>query len=321
MKRFLSATFALLLTSTVFAPSSPSSTQQVVAPLIDEVPSGTLHRKGYVGKPAGFGPFPAVLFNHGSGAEDAQHAAGRPMAEAAAVLAPVFLQHGYVFFYFCRRGQGLSADQGLFTQELLKQAEAQGAEARKQLHYELITGGQLDDALAGVAFLKSAAGVDPKRIAIVGHSFGGMLTLLSDDHDATIRAEVTFGAGANSWRLSQELRLRVLASVDKTSAPIMLIHAANDYDTTAGTEPRSSSVSTNRACSRSIPPLARPPMMVTTWSISPCQSGNPTSSGFLTRMSNAEGFQLAFQRTDANPRLCSGQALGHQATWRTRDET
>ena len=230
------ATFASLLLSAVFAQSSAPLTQQVVAPQIVEVPSGVLHLKGYLWKPAGPGPFPAVLFNHGSGADDAQHTAGRTMAEAAADLAPVFLQHGYVFFYLCRRGQGLSADQGSFTNDLLKQAEAKGPEARKQLHYQLVTGGQLDDALAGLAFLKTAHGVDPQRIAIVGHSFGGMLTLLSGDHDSTIRAEVTFGAGANSWHASQELRQRTLASVDKTSAPIMLLHAANDYDTMPGTE-------------------------------------------------------------------------------------
>jgi hypothetical protein len=54
---------------------------------------------------------------------------------------------------------------------------------------------------------------------------------LSGDRDAAIRAEVTFGAGANSWRASDELRQRVFAAVSKTSAPIMLIHAANDYAT------------------------------------------------------------------------------------------
>jgi len=158
------------------------------------------------------------------------------MAQAATVLAPIFLRHGYVFLYLCRRGQGLSADQGPFTQDLLKRAEAKSPDARKQLHYELVTGVQLDDALAGLAFLKTMAGVDPKRIAIVGHSFGGVLTLLSGDHDPTIRAEVTFAAGANSWRLSQPLRGRILASVNKTSAPIMLLHAINDYDTTPGRE-------------------------------------------------------------------------------------
>lgn len=224
-----------LLTSVVAAQSPPSS-QQATAPQIVEVPSGALRLRGYFWKPIGSGPFPTVLFNHGSGAEDSQHTAGQTMAESAAVLAPVFLRHGYAFLYLCRRGQGLSADQAPFPQDLLKQAEAKGPEARKQLHYELITGAQLDDALAGLKFLKTAAGVDPKRIAIIGHSFGGMLTLLSGEHDSTIRAEVAFAAGANSWRRSEQLRQRLLSSINKTSAPIMLIHAANDYDTTPGRE-------------------------------------------------------------------------------------
>jgi carboxymethylenebutenolidase len=216
--------------------SSLSSTQLPVAPQIVEVPSDAIHLKGYLWKPAGRGPFPAVLFNHGSGAEDPQHTAGRTMAEAASDLAPVFLRHGYVFFYLCRRGQGLSADQGPFTQDLLKQAEASGPETRRQLHYQLITGGQLDDALAGLRFLKTTSDVDPKRIVVAGHSFGGMLTLLSGDHDSTIRAEIGFAAGAKSWHASQELRQRVLASVDNTSAPIMLVYAANDFDTAPGTD-------------------------------------------------------------------------------------
>ena len=185
------------------------------APQVVDVRSGQLHLKGYFWKPAGRGPFPAILFNHGSGADDPQHTAGRTMTEAASDLAPIFLKHGYAFLYLCRRGQGLSADQGPFAQELLKQAEAKGADARKQLHYQLITGSQLDDALAGL-------------------TFGGMLTLLSGDHDSTIRAEVAFAAGANSWRGSQELRDRTLAAVANTAAPIMLVYAANDFDTTPG---------------------------------------------------------------------------------------
>jgi carboxymethylenebutenolidase len=226
----------LLLSTVVFAQSSLSSNHQAIAPQIVELRSGALRLKGYFWKPAGPGPFPAVLFHHGSGGDDAQHTAGRPMAEAAAVLAPTFLRHGYIFFYLCRRGQGLSADQGPFMQGLLKQAETEGPEARSQLHYQLITGSHLDDALAGLTFLKTAPGVDPKRIAIIGHSFGAMLSLLSGDRDSTTRAEVAFAPAANSWRTSQQLRQRILSSVDKTSAPIMLIHAANDYDVAPGSE-------------------------------------------------------------------------------------
>src|SRR6478609_6871794 len=79
------------------------------APQVVDVRSGQLHLKGYFWKPAGRGPFPAVLFNHGSGADDPQHTAGRTMAEAASDLAPIFLKHGYAFFYLCRRGQLLAS--------------------------------------------------------------------------------------------------------------------------------------------------------------------------------------------------------------------
>jgi carboxymethylenebutenolidase len=236
MKALLFSVCALLLSNAGVVQLSSPSNLPVASPQIVEVPSGALHLKAYFWKPAGPGPFAAMLFNHGSGAADAQHTAGQTMAEAAASLAPLFLKHGYAFLYLCRRGQGLSADQAPFMQDRLQREEsAKGKEARQRLHYTLVTTDHLDDALAGLRFLTTAPGVDPKRIGIVGHSFGGVITLLSGEREATIRAEVTFGAGANSWKASDELRQRVFAAVGKTSAPIMLIQAANDYDTTPGT--------------------------------------------------------------------------------------
>jgi dienelactone hydrolase len=233
---FAASAFALLLSNASAAQSSSPSSPQVAPPQIVEVRSSALHLKAYFWKPAGPGPFPAVLFNHGSGAADAQHTAGQTMAEAAANLAPIFLKHGYAFFYLCRRGQGLSADQAPFMLDLLKREEAtRGKEASQLLHDELAATSHLDDAMAGFSFLKTAPGIDARRIAIVGHSFGGVLTLLSGERDPAIRAEVAFAAGANSWKVSPQLRQSVLTAVGKTSAPIMLVQAANDFDTTPGT--------------------------------------------------------------------------------------
>jgi carboxymethylenebutenolidase len=74
------------------------------------IPSGKVRLKALLWKPTGAGPFPIVLFNHGSGGADADHTAGLPIIQAAEKLAPLFLKHGYAFLYLFRRGQGLSAD-------------------------------------------------------------------------------------------------------------------------------------------------------------------------------------------------------------------
>ena len=196
------------------------------------VPSGKLQLKGFLWKPNGPGPFPAVLFNHGSGGADADHTAGFPITEAAEKLAPLFLKHGYAFLYLFRRGQGLSADQGPLMQDILRQEEAaKGKEARQYLQFVLATTDHLDDVIAGLALLKTILGIDPKRLAIVGHSFGGQLTLLAAERDNTIRAALAVSGAAGSWERSPELRKRLLAAVDKSTAPIMLIQAANDYST------------------------------------------------------------------------------------------
>jgi carboxymethylenebutenolidase len=196
------------------------------------VPSGKLRLKAFLWKPSGAGPFPAVLFCHGSGGADADHTAGLPITQAAERLAPLFLKHGYAFLYLFRRGQGLSADQGLFMQGILQREEAaKGKEARQHLQFVLTTKDQLDDVMAALSFLKATPTIDPKRIAIAGHSFGGQLTLLAAERDNTVRAAVTFAAAADSWQRSSELRDRLLAAADKATAPIMLIQAVNDYST------------------------------------------------------------------------------------------
>lgn len=201
------------------------------------VPSGKLRLKGFFWKPNGAGPFPTVLFSHGSGGADANHTAGLPMTEAAEKLAPLFLKHGYAFLYLFRRGQGLSVDQGAFVQDILRQEEAaRGKDARQHFQLILASTDHLEDVLAALAFLKTTPAVDAKRIAIVGHSFGGQLTLLAAERDNSVRAGVTFAAAAGSWERSPELRERLRDAVEKTTAPIMLIQAANDYSTAPSRE-------------------------------------------------------------------------------------
>ena len=220
----------LMLSTGAFGQAVKPSPHQTV-----DIPSGDLHLTGFLWQPAGAGPFPAVSFIHGSGETDTARTAGMQMTEAAETLAPVFLKHGYAFLYEFRRGQGPSVGQGDALQDLLRREElAHGKEARQALQFRLMNTDQIADAAAAISFLKNSREIDASRIAIVGHSFGGQLALLIAGSDSSVRAAVTFGAAAYSWQHSSPLREQLTAIVRATSVPIMLIHAANDYDTSAG---------------------------------------------------------------------------------------
>jgi carboxymethylenebutenolidase len=230
---FVKITTFLLVALTQIAAAAHQPT--AIPPEVVVVPSGALQLKALLWLPENGGPFPVVLFNHGSGSSDAMHTGPFLITEAAEKLGPIFVKHGYAFLYLFRRGQGLSADQGDFMQELLRREKmVNGEEARRNLQFRLLTTDHLDDVIAGLSFLKSLPRIDASRIAIAGHSFGGQLTLLAAERDNSVRAAVTFGAAAASWKDWPELRERLLSAVRKTSAPLMFIHASNDYSTAPG---------------------------------------------------------------------------------------
>ncbi|MGZ6071792.1 MAG: alpha/beta hydrolase family protein [Myxococcaceae bacterium] len=197
-----------------------------------EFASGSLRLHGLLWRPAGGGPFPAVLFSHGSGGATPDETAGLPMTEAAARLAPLFTRRGYAFFYPFRRGQGSSADGAPSLQQVLAREErAHGTQARQRLQDMLLQTEQLEDVLAALAVLKDMPGIDRSRLVLVGHSFGGQLTILAAAHDRTVRAAVTFGAAAESWSRSADLRSILREAAHRASCPILLVQWSNDFDT------------------------------------------------------------------------------------------
>jgi dienelactone hydrolase len=120
-------------------------------------------------------------------------------------------------------------------QDVLQNEErARGKEASRHLQFVLMTTAQLDDVISGLTFLKNLPSIDSHRIAMMGHSFGGQLTLLAAERDSSVRAAVAFGAAAASWGNSSEVRGCLLAAVRRTHCPIMFVHAANDYSTIPG---------------------------------------------------------------------------------------
>lgn len=141
----------------------------------------------------------------------------------------MFARHGYVFLYLFRRGDGLSAGQGAPSADLMDRAfNSGGQEARNAMQLHTLQD-ELGDALAGLAFVRALPDVDPCRVAVMGHSFGGALTLLLAERDSTIRAAVVFSAAGYSWDLSPQLRARLIATADHTVPVVFFLNARNDH--------------------------------------------------------------------------------------------
>jgi dienelactone hydrolase len=220
------AAVALLAALAAFAPRAIAAETAAPQPETVTVRNGSLVLHGLLWRPEATGTFPAVLFNHGSGAT------AEP--DKPATLGPVFARHGYVFLFLYRRGSGLSADAGTPAAALMEKALAEkGVEASDALELELLDE-HLTDARAGLEFLRGRADVDRKRIAVAGHSFGGTLALLMAATDDDLRAAVDFAGAARSWASSDALRARLLDAVERTKAPVFFIHAENDYSLAPG---------------------------------------------------------------------------------------
>lgn len=159
------ALIALALAATITrAQATPAQAAPPEAPAQEiTFPSGSLTLHGFLFKPAGDGPFPAILWNHGS-----ELLPGRLQP-----LADFFTGKGYVFFIPHRRGQGRSSDAGPYVMDVLRtEGQQRGSSARSAKLVEMMEV-HFQDQLAALAYLHSLVFVDAKRIVAMGCSFGG----------------------------------------------------------------------------------------------------------------------------------------------------
>jgi dienelactone hydrolase len=206
-----------VLLSLILAPALSAAADVVT------FPSGGLTLYGAVFKPEGAGPFPAVVYNHGS-------AAGMLSKDAFEALGPAFAAHGWVFFGPYRRGQGLSASAGPYIGDQIAAAEKKGGiAAGAATLVRLLETDHLQDQLAALAWLRTQRFVRPDRIAVAGNSFGGIETVLGAER-GTYCAAIDSAGGAQSWAQAPELRTLMTRAVRHSTVPIFFFQAANDYD-------------------------------------------------------------------------------------------
>lgn len=223
----------IFLLSLMIAPGFASGEDR--RPELIAISSGAATLHAHVWRPAGAGPFPAVLINHGSGRTPDDLKRLGPYEQQSETLGPVFARHGYVCVFLFRRGVGPSTDQGENAVDAMnREFAAHGQGHRNALQMKLLEGREMDDARAALAFLRRLPDVDAQRLAIIGHSFGGSLSVLMTEREPTLRAAVVFSTAGYSWDRSPELRARLLEAARRTAVPLFFIHAENDYSTNSG---------------------------------------------------------------------------------------
>lgn len=181
-----------------------------------EFASGALTLGGFLYRPRGAGPFPAIVFNHGS----------EPEPSDGSDQARFYLQHGFVLFVPHRRGQGISKSAGIDFNTAFRPGELSASEVTTALVE------QSDDVMAAVAYVAALPYVDPARIATVGCSFGGIEALLAAERGTGLVAAVDFAGAAMTWSRNEPLRERLVLAARNAKVPVFFIQAENDFNTT-----------------------------------------------------------------------------------------
>ena len=181
-----------------------------------EFPGNGLTLRGWVYKPAGYGPFPAMVWNHGA----EKNPSARPE------LGLFCTQHGYVLFVPVRHGHNPSPGQYFGDiQDYIASGADRFSIQKKAVSLEEEYN---QDVVAALNWLKKQAYINANAIAVTGVAYGGLQSLLAAERGLDLRACIAFSPGAMSWG-SREIRQRTIEAVQATKVPVFLLQAENDY--------------------------------------------------------------------------------------------
>ena len=139
MHRLLTgAVTALAIGVAAAAAQAPAPAKQRIA-----FKSHGLTLTGFLLRPDGPGPFPAIVWNHGS----EKNPGGGPQFDT---VASIFVPHGYVVFAPIRRGHQMSEGRYILDERDAARGRGQAAQTIVRLHETE----QLDDQLAGLEYVK-----------------------------------------------------------------------------------------------------------------------------------------------------------------------
>ena len=216
---------------------------RAVAPREIAFASGGHRLKGYLHLPAGDGPFPCLVTNHGSGIDKGTQDISRPGT------ASLLMSWGIASFLPHRRGYGQSEGPG-WREEVPSPfgSEAYDRELALRLDRES------DDVLSALDVVAGLAEIDGAHIGLMGSSFGGTTSLLAASKSERFRCTVEFAGAAMNWDRAPGLRKLMLDAARKLSAPVFFIQAENDYSTRPTLELAASLAATDKIVQSKIYP-------------------------------------------------------------------
>src|SRR5262249_11635152 len=156
--------------------------------------------------PAGTTQRGAIVYNHGS----------EQKPGPKCTIAEYFVPQGYLVFVPHRRGHGRST--GVYFQDYT------GGSTIDYLEM------QIADVQAAYACVKALPAVGATKTGIMGHSFGGIMTLLTNTTSLGQPAVVDLCGDSESWT-NASFETALIDAVDNAKAPILFAQPANDVHT------------------------------------------------------------------------------------------
>jgi dienelactone hydrolase len=216
----IAALLALLATSPAWAAPAPGNPQLIAIP---EPLSGAVMRTE-VYRPAGPGPFPLAIVNHGTD-ESADLRARQELPEVP-LLVSWLLRRGYVVALPQRPGHGASGG-----------AYRERAGTCDRADFEIAGFATADAIEAAMTHLLRQSFVAKRGVVVIGHSAGGWGALaLASRRPAALRAVVSFAGGRGGRSYGYANRNcspeRLVAAArrfgESTRVPTLWIYAEND---------------------------------------------------------------------------------------------
>lgn len=178
--------------------------------------NGKLRLQAYLNTPAGDGPFPVVIYNHGSRPPGYERRYG-PMTAVAQML----VADGYMVFEPTRRGYAKSDGQPAG-----EEIGTTRGDAYMQRLWE-----ETSDILAAERVLDTLHSADRQHIGMIGYSQGATLSIFAASRAPGKIACIVDQAGGTDWDQSPQLRKALPPAAAKLHGPLLAMIAANDRTT------------------------------------------------------------------------------------------